>query len=191
MALCFYARSSSDSQAQGLQLQVDRAKALGIEPDHIFAELRSGKDAKRPELQALLRFVRRGDVVIITKLDRLGRSMSDLKSIVADLERRGVDLKVLDQPIDTTTAHGRLFFHMVGAFAEFERDLINDRAREGRERHLERLKSKGLKPGPAPKLDPTTVERIKALRAEGLVVRAICEQVGLSRASVNRALATT
>ena len=69
------------------------------EPDHIFSELRSGKDAKRPQLQAMLRFVRKGDVLHVTKLDRLGRSMSDLKAIVSDLEKRGVDLKVLDQPI--------------------------------------------------------------------------------------------
>jgi DNA invertase Pin-like site-specific DNA recombinase len=188
MASVFYARSSSDTQGSGLQLQIDRAKAMGIE--HVFAELRSGKDAKRPELQAMLRFVRKGDVVHVTKLDRLGRSISDLKTIVSDLEKRGVDLKVLDQPIDTTTPHGRLFFHMVSAFAEFERDLINERAREGRERHLARLRSKGLKPGPVGKLTPDVVAKVKAMRAEGVVVRAIGEALGLSRASVNRALST-
>ena len=156
----------------------------------MFAELKSGKNAKdRPQLQKMLATMRKGDVVICTKLDRLGRSLSDLKAIVAEFEKHGVDFKVLDQPIDTTTPHGRLFFHMVSAFCEFERDLINDRAREGREKHLALLRKRGLKPGPEGKLTPETVAKVKALRAEGLVVRAIGEQLGLSRASVNRALA--
>jgi DNA invertase Pin-like site-specific DNA recombinase len=188
MANVFYARSSSDTQGSGLHLQIDRAKALGIDEAHIFAELKSGKDSNRPKLQECLRFVRKGDVLHITKLDRLGRSLTDLKGIVDKLSERGVDLKVLDQPIDTTTAAGRLFFHMVGAFAEFERDLINDRAREGRERHLARLRSRGLKPGPEGKLTPELVAKIKEMRAEGIVVRAIGEALSVSRASVNRAL---
>jgi DNA invertase Pin-like site-specific DNA recombinase len=134
--------------------------------------------------------MRNGDVVIATRLDRLARSVSDLKSIVADFEKAGVDFKVLDQPIDTTSPYGRLFFHMTGTFAEFERDLINDRAKEGREKHLSKLRSKGLKPGPAPKLTPAVIVKVKRLRDDGLVVRAICEKTGLSRASVKRALAT-
>jgi DNA invertase Pin-like site-specific DNA recombinase len=190
MAQLFYGRSSSASQDSGLQLQIDRAKSLGIDARFIFSELKSGKDTKRPALQKLLATMRKGDVVIVTKLDRLARSVSDLKSVVRSLENAGVDFKVLDQPIDTTTAHGRLFFHMVSAFAEFERDLINDRAREGREKHLSKLRSKGLKPGPAPKLTSAVITKVKKLRGDGLVVRAICDETGLSRASVNRALAT-
>ena len=190
MAQLFYARSSSASQDSGLKLQIDRANSLGIDARFIFSELKSGKDTKQPALQKLLATMRKGDVVIVTKLDELARSVSDLKSVVKSLEDAGVDFKVLDQPIDTTTAHGRLFFHMVSAFAEFERDLINDRAREGREKHLLKLRSKGLKPGPAPKLIPAVINKVKKLREDGLVVREICDKTGLSRASVNRALAT-
>jgi DNA invertase Pin-like site-specific DNA recombinase len=186
----FYARSSSASQDSGLQLQISRAKALGIDDRFIYAELKSGKDTKRPELQRMLGNVRKGDVVIVTKLDRISRSVSDLKAVVAQLEKAGVDFKVLDQPIDTTTAHGRLFFHMVSAFAEFERDLINDRAREGREKHLARLRSKGLKPGPKPKVTPDDIFKIKMQRVQGITVRAICEEMGLSRSTVNRVLST-
>jgi DNA invertase Pin-like site-specific DNA recombinase len=186
MALVFYGRSSSATQESGLATQVERAKALGIDNDHIFAELVSGKGKdNRPKLGEMLRFVRKGDTLVITKLDRLGRSAADLHAIAQQLQKKGVHLRVLDQSIDTSTSTGRALFGMIAVFAEFERDLIEERRTEGMRKYHAQLAKEGRKPGPEPKLDP---KEVKTLRKQGLLIREIMEQVGASKASVYRAL---
>jgi DNA invertase Pin-like site-specific DNA recombinase len=186
VAQVFYGRSSSATQESGLATQVERAKALGIDDDHIFAELVSGKSKEnRPRLKECLRFIRKGDVLIITKLDRLARSAADLHSIAQQLQAKGVELKVLDQNIDTTTSTGRAMFGMIAVFAEFERDLIEERRTEGMRKYHAQLAKEGRKPGPEPKLDPA---KVKALRKQGLLIREIMKKVGASKASVYRAL---
>lgn len=186
MALVFYGRSSSVLQESGLVTQLERARALGIDDDHIFAELVSGKSkVNRPKLAELLRFVRKGDTLVITKLDRLGRSASDLHTIAKQLQDKGVHLRVLDQSIDTSSSAGRALFGMIAVFAEFERDLIEERRTEGMRRYHKQLAEEERKPGPAPKLDP---KKVKAMRKRGLLIREIMDKVGASKASVYRAL---
>jgi DNA invertase Pin-like site-specific DNA recombinase len=166
--------------------QVERAKALGIDDDHIFAELVSGKSKdNRPKLREMLRFVRKGDTLVVTKLDRLGRSAADLHAIAQQLQKKGVHLRVLDQSIDTSTSTGRALFGMIAVFAEFERDLIEERRTEGMRKYHAQLAKEGRKPGPEPKLDP---KEVKALRKQGLLIREIMAKVGASKASVYRAL---
>ncbi len=187
MARVFYGRSSSTSQESGLQLQIDRAKALGIAEDHIFAELVSGKSKdNRPKLAECLRFVRKGDTLVITKLDRLARSAADLHQISQQLKAKGVELKVLDQAIDTSTSTGKALFGMIATFAEFERDLIEERRTEGMRKYHAKLAKEGRKPGPEKRIDST---QVKALRSSGLKIKEIMEKVGASKAAVYRALA--
>lgn len=133
-----YARVSTSSQ--NLENQIDQLKGAGCKK--IFSEKKSGKnESDREQFKIMMDFVREGDVLYITKLDRLARSVIDLHNISKHLQDEGVDLKVLHQNIDTTSPAGRLLFTMLGAIAEFERDLINERVREG----IEAAKSKGVK----------------------------------------------
>jgi DNA invertase Pin-like site-specific DNA recombinase len=97
----------------------------------VFVEKITGTKASRPELDLLRQMLRQGDTVYITRIDRLGRSVRDLLEIVSDFESKGVNLKVLEQNIDTTTSEGRLFFHMVAAFAEFEHSIMVSRTKDG------------------------------------------------------------
>ncbi|WP_271085674.1 recombinase family protein [Brevundimonas sp. NIBR11] len=178
MALVGYARVSSTGQS--LEVQLEKLTEAGCE--EIFAEKRSGTTrAERVELEAALRFVRKGDVLLVSKLDRLARSVNDLSSIVADLDRRGVGFKVMDQAIDTTTSNGRLMLNMLAAFAEFETDLRAERQRDG----IEKAKAEGRYTG-----RPATIKRdaVRSLRAEGLGPSEIAKRLGIGRASVYRLL---
>ena len=135
-----YARVSTSSQS--LENQIEQLKAAGCEK--IFSEKRSGKNASdREQFKIMKNFIREGDVLFVTKLDRLARSVIDLHEFAKYLENKDVNLKVLNQNIDTTSPVGRLLFTMLGAIAEFERDLINERVREG----IEAAKAKGVKFG--------------------------------------------
>lgn len=182
MALVGYARASSTSQ--GVDIQIERLVAEGVDPDnHLFVEKRSGTTTEgRVELAACLKHARRGDVVVVCKLDRLGRSVNDLSRIVTDLEMRGIGFRVLDQHgIDTTTTTGKLMFNMLAAFAEFETALRAERQREG----IEKAKAAGVYKG-----RPATIEtgEVQRLKAEGLGATAIAKKLGIGRASVYRAL---
>ncbi len=135
-----YARVSTSSQS--LENQIEQLKTVGCEK--IFSEKRSGKnETDRQEFQIMKNFIREGDVLFVTKLDRLARSVIDLHEFAKFLQDKDVGLKVLHQNIDTTSPAGRLLFTMLGAIAEFERDLINERVREG----IEAAKLKGVKFG--------------------------------------------
>ncbi|QSB07196.1 recombinase family protein [Natronoglycomyces albus] len=123
-----YARVST--REQNLESQRQLLEAAGCEEIFIDHGV-SGKEAHRPELDKALAFVRRGDVLVITRLSRLFRSLKDLIATVEELEDRGVDLVVTQQPIDTTTSAGRLMFNIVGAFDQFQRELISENTREG------------------------------------------------------------
>ncbi|MGH2394011.1 MAG: recombinase family protein, partial [Candidatus Limnocylindria bacterium] len=123
-----YARVST--RIQNLQLQLDALAAAGC--DEIVTEQASGRSRKRPELERLLTKLGKGDTLVVWKLDRLGRSVSDLENIVVtELGERGVAFVSLTDAFDTTTNGGRLLFHILGAVAEFERDLIAERVAEG------------------------------------------------------------
>ena len=127
MARIGYARVSTDGQH--VEKQAERLKAASCE--RVFADIASGKMASRPGWDECMAFLREGDTLVAVKLDRFGRSVTNLIATTRELERRGVDIQCLDQPIDTTTAVGKLFFVILAAFAEFERDLIAERTRDG------------------------------------------------------------
>lgn len=135
-----YARVSTTGQS--LDIQIEKLKAVGCEK--IFTEKQSGgSKTKREALSQALDYVREGDIFIITKLDRLARSVSDLSTIAKTLEKKNVNFEVLDQSINTATPTGRLLYNVLGAIGEFEKDLINERVSEG----LEKAKKRGVKLG--------------------------------------------
>lgn len=176
-----YARVSTTGQ--DYETQLAKLKAEGCE--EIFSEKQSGKSSDdREQLQAALKFARKGDVLIVTKLDRLARSMGDLWQIAKQLEGKGAAFKVIDQEgMDTSNATGKLLFTILGGIAEFERDLINARTAEGREA----AKAKGVKFGRPGKLEADQVEAVKAdVQAGELSMQAIADKHGISRKTVYR-----
>jgi DNA invertase Pin-like site-specific DNA recombinase len=179
MALVGYARVSSTGQS--LEVQQEKLTAAGCEP--VFSEKRSGTTtAGRVVLEETLRFLREKDVLVVTKMDRLARSVADLSALVASLNGRGVGFRVLDQAsVDTTTSNGRLMLNMLAAFAEFETDLRRERQREG----IDRAKDKGVYKG-----RPRTIEaaRITELKAQRIGATEIAKRLGIGRASVYRVL---
>jgi DNA invertase Pin-like site-specific DNA recombinase len=180
MTLFGYARVSSTDQDTGLQEAA--LKAAGCST--IRSEKKSGTTTTgRTELATLIEFARKGDTILVTRIDRLARSIADLANIVRELERKGVALRAIEQPIDTGTAAGRAFLQMLGVFAEFETAIRRERQMEG----IAKAKKAGVYKGRAPSIDREAVRR---LRAEGLGATAIAEKLGVGRASVYRLLST-
>ena len=180
-----YARVSS--YGQSLEVQLEKLTADGC--DEIFKEKRSGTRAdNRPALKECLKYVRKGDLLVVCKLDRLARSVRDLQKISETLEDKGTGLKILDQQIDTTTTTGRLMFNMLGAIAEFENDLRKERQLEG----IEKAKKKGVKFGAKKSLSDEQVTELKAAIDLGDRPKAeIAKEFGISRASLYRYLEGT
>ena len=125
-----------------------------MRPEHVYIDKVSGKLARRPELDKALLVLREGDQLVVTKLDRLGRSLAHLIELSGELQRRGVDLVVLDQGIDTSTAVGRMFFQILGAIAEFEHALMSERTMDG----LAAARARGRTGGQRRKLGPRQVK---------------------------------
>jgi DNA invertase Pin-like site-specific DNA recombinase len=173
-----YARASTIDQEAGFQAQMKALTAAACEK--VFSEQVSSV-AHRPQLEAALDYLRDGDVLVITKLDRLARSVAHLVAIEERLELKGVALRVLDQAIDTSTPTGRLMFNMLGSIAQFERELMLERQREG----IARAKAEGKYKGRKPTAKAKTAE-IKRLIADGIGPTAVAKQLGISRASVYR-----
>lgn len=174
-----YARVST--QGQSLDNQVERLTASGCEK--LFTEKYSGARSDRKQLQAVLDFVREGDALVVTKLDRLARSSVDLGQIARKLESKMVDLVVLDQQIDTSTPTGKLMFTMIGAFAEFERDLIRERCQEG----IAKAKDRGVKFGRKAKLTNKQIVDLKAEFEAGEIGKTeLAKKYGISRPSLYR-----
>lgn len=177
MALVGYARVSSLTQCASLQ--DEQLYAAGCEK--VFSEKRSGTSVDgRTELAAALAWVRDGDVLCVTRLDRLARSMTDLRRIVDDLTERGVGFRVLQQgTIDTTRPDGKLLLNVLASFAEFETDIRKERQAEG----IARAKAEKRFKGRPASISTTDIAR---LRAEGLGASAIARTLGIGRASVYR-----
>lgn len=179
-----YARVSS--RGQSLELQHSRLQAAGC--DKIFEEKRSGgKGTERPALVSTLEFVREGDTLVITKLDRLARSVIDLASIADTLARKGVGFVVLDQPIDTTTSTGRLIYNVLGAIAEFERELIVERRMDG----IEDARKKGVKFGRKPKLTEEDKTKIREAHQGGTHWRELMATYGVGKSHLYRVIGET
>lgn len=179
MTVLGYARVSTAHQSADMQVQA--LKAAGVQ--RIWTETASGGRDDRPELAALLDYARRGDVLAVWRLDRLGRSLPHLLTVAADLDARGVELRSLTEAIDTTTAGGRLVFHVFAAVAQFERALAAERSAAG----VAAARAAGRAPG-RPALPASTVEAIRALDKTGTPRTDIARALGISRASVYRSL---
>jgi DNA invertase Pin-like site-specific DNA recombinase len=178
MAVIGYARVSTTDQ--DLSIQEAALKAAGCEV--IRAEKRSGTStAGREELRTVLDFLRRGDVLMVTRIDRLARSIGDLQDIVRAIRAKGAALKATEQPIDTSTAAGKCFLDMLGVFAEFETNLRRERQLEG----IARAKAEGVYKGRPASID---VARVRELNAQGVGATAIAKTLGIHRASVYRLL---
>src|SRR5690349_20210084 len=179
MARYGYARVSSVNQ--DLSIQRAALKAAGC--DVIRAEKASGtRRDGRTELQVLLEFIRRGDALVVTRIDRLARSLRDLQNIVHDLRDRGVALCATEQPINTVTAAGKAFLDMLGVFAEFETNLRKERQAEG----IAAAKARGVYQGRKAKIDAAVVRKLRY--GEMLGPAEIARRLGIGRASVYRVL---
>lgn len=182
MASIGYARVST--REQNPDGQTDLLSAAGCEK--VFVEHASGVLAKRPALEDALDYLRAGDTLVVTKLDRLGRSVRNLKEVAEGLQVRGIGLKALSQGIDTTTPGGRLFFHMLAAIAEFEHDLIVERTQDG----LAAARARGRKGGGRFKMTATKARQARAMYDEKTyTVQQIAETFGVSRGTIYRHLA--
>ncbi len=173
-----YARVSTTDQ--DLSIQEAALRAAGCEV--IRAEKRSGTTTEgREELRTVLDFLRTGDVLMVTRIDRLARSIGDLQDIVRQVKARGASLKATEQPIDTSTAAGKCFLDMLGVFAEFETNLRKERQLEG----IAKAKAAGIYKGRRPSINPT---RVREMKAQGLGATGIAKALGIGRASVYRVL---
>lgn len=173
-----YARVSTTGQ--DLSIQEAALKAAGCEV--IRAEKRSGTTTHgRAELKTVLDFLRKGDVLMVTRIDRLARSIGDLQDIVREVRARGAVLKATEQPIDTSTAAGKCFLDMLGVFAEFETNLRRERQLEG----IAKAKAAGVYKGRPPSIDAA---RVAELKAEGMGPAEIARTLKIGRASVYRKL---
>lgn len=180
MALYGYARVSTIDQDVTLQERTLRAAGCNI----VRSEQVSGsKREGRTELELLLAFLRPGDTLVITRIDRLARSIKDLQDIMCMLKERGATLMATEQPVDTSTATGKAFLDMLGVFAEFETHLRRERQLEG----IAAAKVRGVYQGRKPSLDASEIRRLHT--EEKLGPTAIARRLGIGRASVYRALA--
>ena len=178
MTIIGYARVSTTDQ----NLELQEAALRGAGCDLIRAEKRSGTTtAGREELRTVLDFLRAGDVVMVTRIDRLARSIGDLQDIVRTVKARGASLRATEQPIDTSTAAGKCFLDMLGVFAEFETNLRKERQLEG----IADAKARGVYQGRKASIDPA---QVKALRAQGMGASDIAKALKIGRASVYRVL---
>ena len=181
MAVIGYARTSTLHQDAGLDAQLRQLHALGC--DKVFSEQVSSV-ADRARLAAALEYVREGDTFVVTKLDRLARSVAHLVEIVGALERKGVALKILDLGMDTSTPTGRLMLTVIGAIAQFEREIMIERQREG----IAVAKAEGKYKGRAPTARRKS-EEIQKLAANGVGKAEIARRLAVGERSVYRVLA--
>lgn len=189
MVMYGYARVS-DARSQSLDLQIEALQAAGCTV--VRSEKKSGTTREgRAELQTLLDFVREGDVIAVTRVDRIARSIADLQDILRILKTKGVTLKATEQPIDTSTSIGKCLLDLLGIFAELETNLRRERQMEAirRLKEIDRTKPKEERTyrGRPPTIDPQEVRRLKD---EGLGATANAQKLGVGRASIYRLLSS-
>ena len=174
-----YARVST--QDQNLDLQNDSLKSAGCEK--IYTDKMSGAKTDRPGLEKILGFIRKGDTLVVWKLDRLGRSLKHLIQVMQLLDERGIYFKSVQESLDTSTPGGKLIFHVFGALAEFERDIIRERTLAG----LAAARARGRAGGRPRKLSKKQVEMAKTLMADpSRSIGEICETLSVSKATLYR-----
>ena len=178
MAKVGYARVSSIGQS--LEVQLDK---LG-DCDKIYQEKKSGTNDKRPQLQQCIDYVREGDTLVVTRLDRLARSTLHLCQIAKTLEEKGVNLLVLDQSIDTGSATGRLLFNMLGAIGQFETEIRAERQMDG----IKKAKQNGVRFGKKKSLTDVQATELREKRKQGVLIKELMVEYGISKVSVYRYL---
>lgn len=181
MALVGYARVSSVGQS--LAVQLDKLHHC----DKVFQEKKSSTAGKLPRLAECLEYLREGDTLVVTRLDRLARSTLHLCQIAAELERKLVNLHVIDQQIDTSDATGRLLFHMLGAIAQFETEIRAERQMDG----ILKAKAQGVQFGRRKSLTPGQIAELQQRRQQGTLIKLLMKEYHLSKATVYRYLKAT
>lgn len=176
-----YARVSTLDQ--NLDLQSDALNGAGC--DEIFSDVASGAKDKRPGLDQALARLQSGDVFIVWKLDRLGRSLAHLVATVNELAARGVEFRSVSEKIDTTSPGGKFLFHVFAAIAEFERGMISERTVAG----LTAARARGRRGGAKPKLDAEQIAIVRRLARDNYAINSICSVVGISRRTYFRYMA--
>ena len=180
-----YMRVSSEGDRQTTALQRDALLAAGVDDRHLHEDRASGARDDRPGLARALGFVRRGDCLVVWKLDRLGRSLPHLLAIVADLRERGIAFRSLTEQMDTTTPHGELLVSIFGALAQYERALAQERVRAG----LAAARRRGRRGGRPPEIGPEKLEAITAALDAGATKAAVCRTFGVKRTTLIETLA--
>lgn len=176
-----YVRISTGDQS--LDLQKDAVQVEGC--CEIFEDIASGAKSDRPGLQEALKYLREGDVLVVWKLDRLGRSLKNLIELCLNLHEKGIHLKSMRENIDTATPVGKLFFHLIASLAEFERDIIRDRTQAG----LQAARARGKRGGRRPSLDRKQVEMASSMLDTGVsTMEEIAKMFGVSRTTLYRHL---
>lgn len=174
-----YARVSTDEQSDNAQ--IDALEAAGC--SRIYREKYSGRSKSRPELEHMIDTLRDGDVIVVQRLDRLGRSLKDLIELLDNFKCKKVQFISLNESIDTTTAVGELAFHMIGSIAQFERRLISERTKAG----LAAARARGRKGGRKPKLTPADIKKAKAMLSDPEMTKSeVAEHFDVSRPTLNK-----
>ena len=176
-----YARVSTDEQ--NLDLQLDALKLAGCE--QLFTDKITGTAKTKEGLSEAIKYLREGDTLVVWKLDRLGRTVKGLVELVEGFQTRGVQFKSITDSIDTSTAAGRFFFHLMAALAEMERELIKERTKAG----LTAARARGRLGGRKPMMDESKIDSAKQLLNSGMTGKEVARNLGVSRATLYRAIA--
>lgn len=179
-----YCRVSTSRQNQSLEAQREALIAAGCDSEHIYADTVSGAKWQRPGLNEAKEFLRDGDSLVVTRLDRLGRSISEMVHTVADLSEQGINLLVLEPELDTSSSNGKLMVHVLASLAEWERDLLRERTKDG----VAYARSQGRYPGRKPKMSPEQAHTAQRLIEDGHSYSAVARGFNVSRPTLYRAL---
>lgn len=177
MALIGYARVSKSDGSQDLETQVQKLKAAGVDENHIYIEQASGAKDDRPVFKECLKACREGDLLIFYRFDRITRSLAKLVITMDDLSRRGVAMKSLTEPFDTSDPTSRAMVQMIGIFAELEKNIISRRTKDA----LAYKQSIGVKLGRPSALTPDKIEQLEFMMSRGKSVKEMCEKLSISK----------
>jgi DNA invertase Pin-like site-specific DNA recombinase len=182
-----YMRVSTHTDKQTTNLQRDALLAAGVDERHLFSDHASGTKDDRDGLNAALNFLKAGDVLVVWKLDRLGRSLLHLLEIIQTLKTQDIGFKSLTESFDTTTPAGELLFNVFGALAQYERSLIQERVKAG----LEAAKQRGRRGGRPPAISKEKLEAITTALSSGMSKAAVCRNFGVKRSTLIETLQRT
>ncbi|MGV0331906.1 recombinase family protein [Corynebacterium macginleyi] len=182
-----YARVSTSKQGQSLDTQRDALVDAGCDLRHIYADTISGTKWRRPGLDDALAYMRADDTLVVTRLDRLGRSLAETVNTIADLAKRDINVKVLEPELDTSRPGDKVVINVMASLAEWERDLLIERTREG----VALARSQGRVAGPRPKLSSEQAQVVKELIDGGKTISAVARTFGVSRPTIYRVLKRT